>query len=355
MYMVMRPIRLMTMWFFMWSGSMMWRYFAQTKQPFPTLVLKTYTDPIVLTNYKLLIDAQKKRWIPCEYEIATIPDLIYTSWMDRLYLERLEYKTLRIQDLLEHHHNDWEAVLFIMLSRNFGTKINGDAFQSLAGRIPFPVVRKCLDQPFQLEALLLGLGGLLPEDSTETYVLQLQGEYEFLQHKFKLDDQGIPPIHYHKLRPSNFPTIRLSQLAATYHNHPQLFQKICEVQTLDEFYDLFNSKASPYWNTHYSFNKSHTSRTKKLSKAFIDLLMINTIIPIRFAYAKYKGVENHDFLLELMRGITAEKNSIIQKFDSLRPRAQHALDSQALIELKTNYCDHKRCLQCRIGNWLLGR
>jgi len=319
-----------------------------------TLTLKKYIQNEALVNYKKLF-AYKRRWIPCENELKRVPQLQYTAWLDRLYLERLEAKTQEIQHRLNLVNNDWEAVLFVMLSRNFGTKINGDAFQSLAAKVSFPIVRKCTQEPFQLEALLLGLGNLLPEDSTDSYVLQLESEYAFLQHKFNLDAVGVLPIQFYKLRPPNFPTIRLSQLARLYTKHPQLFRKIITTTSIEEIYTLFTVQASHYWDTHYSFGKVHKKRTKRLSKSFIDLLVINTVIPLKFAYARFIGKENQEALWDLIRQIKPENNTVISRFDTLGARAEQALDTQALLQLKTSYCDQQRCLQCAIGNWLIGK
>lgn len=320
-----------------------------------TLQLKDYIADKALGNYHQLFEGKQKKWIPCENQLKTVPDIHYKNWMDRLYLERLEYKTQEIQTVLDRMHNDWEATLFVMLSRNFGTKINAEAFQSLATKLTFPIVRKCTQEPFQLEALLLGLGGLLPEDSTDSYVLQLESEYAFLQHKFALNPEGILPIQFYKLRPPNFPTIRLSQLARLYTEHPQLFQKMMATTGLDDFYQLFTVHASVYWDTHHSFGKAQPSRVKKLSKNFIDLLLINTIIPIKFAYGRYTGQENQEALFALMRQVKSEKNTIISRFDTLGATAQNALDTQALLQLKKNYCDERQCLRCGIGNWLMGK
>jgi len=320
-----------------------------------TLQLKDYVNRDTLENYTKLFTTERRSWIPCEKELNQIPPLQYTAWLDRLYLERLEAKTQEIQHILDRVNNDWEATLFVMLSRNFGTKINAEAFQSLATKLTFPIVRKCTQEPFQLEALLFGLGGLLPENSTDSYVLQLEGAYEFLIHKFGLQSEGILPIQFYKLRPPNFPTIRLSQLARLYTTHPQLFRKSIAMTTIEDFYTLFRIQASQYWDTHYSFSKSHKSQVKKLSKSFIDLLLINTIIPIKFAYGRFTGQEDQEALFALMRQLKPEKNTIISRFDTLGAQAEQALDTQALLQLKKSYCDQQQCLKCGIGNWLMGK
>lgn len=323
--------------------------------PLPTLQLKDYVSNEALENYQKLFRNQSKKWINCEDSLLDVPTPIWAHWQERLYLERLERKTGAIQELLKQSNNDWEGVLFVMLMRNFGTKINGASFQSLAQHIDFNTIRKCAQEPFRLEALLLGAGGLLPEDSVDSYVLQLQSEYEFVQRKFQIDTQGILPIQFFKLRPDNFPTIRLSQLAMLYYTIPGLFQKLMSSDTIDAFYTLLQVQASTYWDTHFSFTTSQKKRAKKLSKSFIDLLLINTIIPLRFAYSQYQGKDHHEEIVALISQIKPEKNTIIQKYDTLKPKAEHAMQTQALIQLKAEYCSKHKCLQCAVGNWLIGR
>ncbi|WP_299769807.1 DUF2851 family protein [uncultured Dokdonia sp.] len=329
--------------------------FRKDNTAIPTLQLKDYVAKDALANYTTLFENQSQKWINCENSISKVPDAIWNHWQERLYLERLERKTDAIKEILSHTNNDWEGALFVMLLRAFGTKVNGDSFQSLAEHIDFTVIRKCAQEPFRLEALLLGVGGLLPEDSVDSYVLQLQGEYEFVHHKFQLETEGILPIQFFKLRPDNFPTIRLSQLAMLYYTIPGLFQKLMHVEKLSDFYDILNVQASTYWDTHYSFSTLQKKRVKKLSKSFIDLLLINTIIPIKFAYSQYTGKEETDTILDFITAIKSEQNSIIKKYNEIRPKTESALHSQALIQLKTTYCSENRCLQCAVGNWLIGK
>ena len=329
--------------------------FRADNTPLPTLALKDYVSQEQLTGYKNLFAHQDRRWIPCQNELPEVPSHIWNHWQERLYLERLQHKTQRINILLEESNNDWEHVLFIMLARNFGTKVNGASFESLAKAIDFSVIRKCAQEPFRLEALLLGAGGLLPEESVDSYALQLEGEYEFVQHKFTLNRGGVLPIQFFKLRPANFPTIRLSQLAILYHRVPGLFQRLIKESSLAGMYEILLVQASTYWDTHFNFGKSQTNRPKKLTKAFIDLLLVNTVIPLKFAYNQYLGKDDHEELLILIQQIKPEKNTIVQKYDELRPEAASAMQSQALIQLKNEYCTKHQCLQCSVGNWLLGK
>ena len=242
-----------------------------------------------------------------------------------------------------------------MLARNFGTKINGLAFHSLAETIDFGIVRKCARIPFQLEALFFGMGGLLSYNSTDSYVLQLHGEYEYLKNKFSLENEGVLPIQFFKLRPDNFPTIRLAQLAQLYHKHSDLFQKLMNAKTLKICYEIFEVAASSYWDTHYSFSTPQKKREKRLTKSFMDLLLINTVIPLKFAYNQHQGKAEQEDILSLISEIKPENNVIIKKYSSLGLPTKNAQETQALLSLKTQYCEPNQCLSCGIGNWLIGK
>lgn len=321
----------------------------------PTLELKKFVTKDTLSNYKTLFSRQQEKWINCETHLQEVPKSILDHWLERLYIERLEYKTQSIQSLLLQTHYDWEAVLFCMLARNFGTKINGLAFHSLAETIDFGIVRKCARIPFQLEALFFGMGGLLSYNSTDSYVLQLHGEYEYLKNKFSLENEGVLPIQFFKLRPDNFPTIRLAQLAQLYHKHSDLFQKLMNAKTLKTSYKIFEVAASPYWDTHYSFSTPQKKREKRLTKSFMDLLLINTVIPLKFAYNQHQGKAEQEDILSLISEIKPENNVIIKKYSSLGLPTKNAQETQALLSLKTQYCEPNKCLSCGIGNWLIGK
>lgn len=326
--------------------------YRKDNTPIPTLILKNYVSQDLLNKYyKLFIKNEK--WINCETDFNTIDDFAIKNWLERLYFERLERKSEAIEALLKTSKNDWEAVLFKMLSRSFGLKVNGDAFFSVANSFEFSIWRKVQPKQIQIEALLFGQSGLLNIEIQEPYHLALKKEYKFLQQKFNLFNNAITPIQFFRLRPPNFPTIRLSQLANLYHNSQNLFSKLIEINTVDAFYDLFSVMASEFWDTHYTFETKSKKSKKKLTKSFIDLLLINAIIPLKFSYAKHQGQQINETIIELIQNITSEKNSIIKKFNTLKPVSKTALDSQALLELKTNYCSKNKCLQCVIGNSLL--
>jgi hypothetical protein len=326
--------------------------FRKNNSIVPTLELKEVVDKTVLLNYSKLLSA-KDKWINCEADFAEVAPFVLESWLERLYIERLERKSETIEKLLQDSKNNWEAVLFKMLAKNFGLKVNGEAFFSMANAVDFQIIRKLQNNQTTLEALFFGLTGLLDQDIQEPYFLVLQKEYRYLKRKYNLHDTEVVPIQFFRLRPQNFPTIRLSQLATLYHLHSSLFSQIMEISSLKTIYKLFQVSTSVFWETHYSFGKASKPSNKKITKAFVDLLIINTIIPLKFAYARHQGKDVNDFLLELIQQIPSEKNSIVSAFNKIKKVSHTAMQSQALIQLKTTYCDKNQCLKCAVGNALI--
>lgn len=323
--------------------------FRQDNTEIPTLELRNYSDKKLIENYKALLSNQNK-WINCEQDFADVDSFIIDNWLERIFLERLERKSDTIQELLIDSKNDWEAVLFKLLAKTFGLKVNGDAFFSLAHSIDFSIIRKAQSKPEQLEALFFGQAGLLEAEVQDPYYLNLVKHYRFLKQKFQLDNQHVLPLQFFRLRPPNFPTIRLSQLAMLYQRHRNLFSKVMALQTIEELYEVFDISTSSFWDTHYTFEKQSKASVKKLTKSFMDLLVINTILPLKFCYAKHNGQEGEDQIIDIANGITSEDNSIIKAFNSLKKVSHSALQSQALIQLKSEYCDKNKCLHCAIGN-----
>lgn len=326
--------------------------FAKNNLPIATLQLKDVVDFNLINSYKKLF-LNDSRWINCENSFSSIDDFTFNNWKERLYFERIEQKTSVIEDLLKTSKNDWEAVLFKMLVKNFGLKVNGEAFFSLANSIDFSLIRKLQNSTNLLEALLFGQAGLLEEDVQNSYYINLVKDYAFLKSKYTLSNINVLPVQFFRLRPPNFPTIRLSQMASLYNLHGNLFSKIIETNVINDFYELLKVETSSFWKSHYTFNKESKTIKKSVSKSFIDLLLINTIIPIKFCYAKHKGININEDIVSLISSIASEKNSIISAYNKLKPVSKTALDSQALIHLKTNYCNTNLCLKCAIGNAFL--
>ncbi len=316
-----------------------------------TLELKNKVNPLVVANYQKLINAPKK-WILCESSIHKVDSFIVSNWLERLYFERLEQKSVLISKLLTQSNNDWETVLFKLLLKNFGLKVNGDAFFALSNRIQFSIIRKEQDKLYRLEALLLGMAGLLENTNHHPHMAFLKKEFNYLKSKHKLVPRSSA-IKFFRLRPHNFPTIRLAQLAGLYHTHIALFSKLMSIDNLTEMYHLFHIEVDKFWDTHYTFDSTSKPRKKRLSKSFKDLLLINTIIPLKFMYQHHVGRPNNELIVHFMNEIASEKNSIITQFSKLTISSNSATESQALLQLKTTYCNEHRCLRGAIGKNLL--
>lgn len=326
--------------------------FMKNNQPLPTLELKNFVDDNLLTNYKQLI-YQKKSWIPCESQISDIDEFLMKNWLERLYFERLERKSTLIKELLNQSNGNFEAVLFKLLAKNFGLKVNGDAFLQLANSIDFSIIRKVRFNEDELMALLFGQAGFLEDDIEVVYHQNLKKTYQYLQHKYQLKPISKNLFQFFRMRPHNFPTIRIAQFVSLYVTHQNLFSKLMYISKKEEFCELFNFNINNFWQTHYTFEKTSKKSSKRLTKSFIDLMLINTIIPLKFVYLQHRNEFVQEEFLSLIQQISSEKNSIISKFSDIKITSKNAMDSQALLELKNKYCNEKRCLHCAIGNRLL--
>lgn len=325
--------------------------FRKNNSEIPVLALKSYVSDATVQQYQSLV--LPKSWIFCEKEIASVADFTMKNWQERLFFERLERKAKPIEDLLESTNQDWEAVLFCLLAKNFGLNTNGGIFLKIAQALPFVSVRKESFEVENLEALLLGSSALLDSEKEDTYFKDLKFRYFYLLHKYQLSKPVLEPVQFFKHRPDNFPTIRLSQLANLYHNEQNLFSKLIAIRSVQEVYALFKISVSAYWQTHYLFDKESPKKKKALSASFIDLIIINTIIPIQFAYSKSCGKEISEDLIALLVQVAPESNAIIQKFHSFGINAKNAFETQSLLQLKNEYCNNSKCLECGIGLELL--
>lgn len=326
--------------------------YRKNNSEIPVLELKKYISLNEVDKYSSLM--RSKSWINCESQIASVDDFILANWKERLFFERLERKSKVIMELLEATNNDWDAVLFCLLAKNFGLNTNGDLFFKMANALPFSVIRKESLIEENIEALFFGISNLL-EDTTyeDLYYKELQSNWTHLKNKYNLKQVLFEPLQFFKLRPDNFPTIRLSQLAKLYHRNHSIFEQIINAASNEELYKIFSVNSSEYWNRHYNFDKRSTFKKKTISKKFIDLIIINTIVPLRFAYANHIGKENTEALITLVENIKPESNTIIQKFKQLDVTVKSALDSQSLLQLKNEYCAKNKCLKCDIGIHLI--
>lgn len=302
------------------------------------------------TNYQNLLDA--KTWIACENQFHKIDPIILQLGFNRLMIERLENKTEEILTRLQQNNNDWNTTFYQMLARMFGFKVNAIPFELLAKSLPIEILAKQKSSLFQLEALLFGNSGLLNDQLLgDDYYINLRNEYSFLYKKYKLNGIESHLWKFMRLRPGNFPTVRISQFAALIHRSHGLFSKIIEIENLDELKKLFKVNASEYWNAHYSFNKKSTRDTvKELGETSVDMLIINVVIPFLFVYGEKQNKEHlKNRALEFLEQLPAEINSIIEKWGKLGVNSRSAFESQALLQLKNKYCDQKKCLNCHIG------
>ncbi|MES2575763.1 MAG: DUF2851 family protein [Bacteroidota bacterium] len=327
--------------------------FRKNNTEIPVLELKNYVDKETISNYQSLVTP--KSWIFCEKELSKIPQFTFKNWQERLLFERMERKSKPVFELLQQTNQDWEAVLFCLLAKNFGLNTNGEIFLKIVQSIPFSIIRKESFEVENLEALLLGTAGLLDMEKEDTYFRDLKFRYFYLLHKYQLDKKIVEPVQFFKHRPDNFPTIRLSQLANLYHIQRNLFSKISVSNSVAAIYDIFDVSTSDYWQSHYQFDKESPKKKKKLSRSFIDLIIINTIIPLQFAYARSQGKEIAEDLIQLLDEVTSEKNAVIDKFSSFGIKSKNAFESQSLLQLKNEYCNKSRCLECAIGMELLKR
>ena len=300
-------------------------------------------------NYEQLSNEQK--WIPCADKIGAVPNIFIQSWKNALLTERLEQKMQTINDLLIEKNQHWEEAFYITLARNFGFGTNSQAFESLAKSLPLTALGKHKNNQFQLEALLFGQAGLLNEDAVDEYALKLKQEYEFLRAKFTLQPMFASQWKLLRLRPDNFPHIRIAQFAGLIHSSSKLFSKIVENPNIEYLRTVFACEPSVYWQTHYLFSAESSKKNKKLGARSINGILINTVVPFLFCYAHQKYIQElKDKALQLLEQIPCEINSVVTGWKNLEISADSAYDSQALLQLKKHYCDEKKCLRCRIGH-----
>jgi hypothetical protein len=318
-----------------------------------TLELKERFNPKLYKNYLQLLES--KEWISCENKINTVDKLTFDSWLERLLVERLERKTDNILQSLKLNKNSWEETFYHQLAKNFGFNLNSLPFEMLAKSLPLSYLGKHKSNLMQIEALLFGQAGLLNKKFKDDYPNQLKKEYEFLKRKFSLQSMDGSQWKFLRLRPSNFPTIRIAQFAQLIHKSSHLFSKILETDKHDQIKKLFEASVSDYWLTHYTFDKSSARRKKNLGETAMQIILINTVVPFLFAYGKQKQSEVYEErALAFLGKIEAEKNSIIKHWKTLGIDSDNAGQAQALIQLKNEYCSKKNCLNCAIGNKIIG-
>lgn len=312
----------------------------------------------VAENYRELLATD--HYPPCHRIIASLPRMTVSAWMAALQAERLEQKTEAIGRRAAAKGGSWEEAYFVTLARNYGFGINGDAFEAWAMNVPLQAVAHHRDDLFQVEALFMGQAGLLDDEAPglrhrekarrDGHFARMQSEYRYLAHKFGLKPMDRTLWRFLRLRPQNFPHIRISQLAVLYHEGRTGLSRLVECADADAMRALLASHVSPYWETHYTFGSESAKNQKRLSPRSLDLLVINTAIPMLFAYGRHTMNEALcDRAFELLDSLRAENNTIIRTWRECGLNVKTAGDSQALIQLKREYCDRRDCLRCRFG------
>ena len=318
-------------------------------QLIPTLELKTRVDDAIVSTYRNLVSSAEE--IPCAPKLPGLRRIIVFSALDRVLSIRLENKSREVEELLSSNRGDWEETCYQVLARNFGFKVNADPFFMLARMVPYKTLMKHSDKLFQIEAMLFGVAGFLDDDHDYEYYKVLQREFTLLRRKYGLDHVMMNKTQWKflRLRPANFPTIRIAQLASYLHYRQNIFSSMlnCSFEKLREDLD---TPPSSFWQTHYNFSHESHIKDGQAGSSSIDNVLINTIVPLNACYAKIKDDETYmDRALRILYSLPSESNSITRKWNNFSIKSRNAFDSQALIELYNNFCSRHRCLECNIG------
>lgn len=320
----------------------------------PQLVLEV--SPQFNADYASLVGATIE--VPCATKIKQVPHLTIVEWVEGLAFERLHGKVERIHQLLNSFNGSWEDVCYVTLARNFGFGINNDAFERLARRTPLRLLGKHSDSVLQIEALLFGQAGMLDaqKPGMDSYYNQLCTEYAFLSNKFQLTPMEKESWKLFRIRPQNFPYRRIAMLAQFIEGGFRMMNRILEAEGEKEMRALFEVELSGYWTKHYTFGKPNERATATLSRSSIDIILINTVAPLLYAYGELTGnYEMTDKAIKLLEDLRAENNSIVSHFVAYGIDCPDALTSQALVQLKREYCDARKCIYCKIGHHLLSK
>lgn len=322
-------------------------YYDTERLDIPTIEIKGKFDESIYERYNGYL--RSRRWIPCEKIIAGIQQFTWLLWLERIVVERLETQVKDVFSKLAANNQDWEETLYQRIMRYCGLKVNNDAFERLAQLLPLRILRKHIDNPLQVEAMFFGCAGFLEQDFTEEYPILLQREYKILKSKFHLTTMPKSYWKFLRLRPPNFPTIRIAQMASMLCLSDNFFSKALTVNDLDSIRNLFNVDVNNYWDTHFQFEKPSNERKKTLGKAAVDVLIINAVIPVLFSYGIYHDNQKlKDKSLGFLSEMEPEDNVVIRKFVSLGVNVSNAQQTQALLQLYNSYCKRRKCLNCRV-------
>jgi len=321
------------------------------QKPLPTLVLKGIVNENIFENHESLLQA--KTFVPCQKSIANVPSIITHSWFDRMLAERIEDKALMVNEIMQNTNNSWEETFYQMLGYTFGFGLNKHTFLKTAQSLPLQIIAKHKNNITQIEALLFGTAGLLNDYFADDYPKTLQNEYNFLKTKYQLKQfVRKQEWHFSKMHPTNFPSIRLAQFAQLIFTSSHLFSKILECKNITEIEKLFAASVSEYWKTHYVFDTKSVAKNKNLGATSLQLIIINTVVPVLYSYSK-TNAKYRELALEYLQNIAPERNGIIKNWKATGVEVNNAYTSQALLHLKNNYCNNKLCLKCAVGGYLV--
>ncbi|MDH5397328.1 MAG: DUF2851 family protein [Cyclobacteriaceae bacterium] len=319
----------------------------------PTLALSDRTDPGLIERHQSLTDNLSA--VPCAQSLNKVNNITRYGMLDRVAVERLQEKATRIRGFMDETKSDWEETTYRLLCRNFGFNKNTQPFESLARTLPLNILRKYKENQFQLEALLFGQSGFLNNRINDSYFQALKKEYLYLAHKHVLSQSVVfETWKFNRLRPANFPTLRMAQLAAIFHDSYQLFHRMVYSENILDIKALLSKTVSSYWQHHYNFGKKTESKTGNMGMQSVEILIINTVIPLQVAFGHSIGNLNFtDKALAFLQQLPPEKNKIIHHWKSLGVVVNNAFDTQALLQLYNHYCKSKKCLSCLIGHSIL--
>ncbi len=316
----------------------------------PTLELKTRVDQSLIQKYRQLLN-HVANYVPCETHFAQVADIAKIATLDKLAMERLLEKSSLITTLLHSNNGDWEETAYQLLAKNMGLKVNSEPFLDLAQSLPIKILKKHQHNLLQTEALLFGMAGFLNESQEGDYFQQLSKEFAFLKHKYGLAPKlNIFSWKFLRLRPANFPTLRLAQLATLIHQQKSIFASFLYIDSYKTLTQWLTEKPSEFWQKHYQFDKSSKQVTASLGKSTVDNIIINTAVPLLVAYGK--SLDNQQYIekaISWLENTKPENNKITRIWQALDFKPKTALDSQAQIQLYNQYCLKRRCLRCNIG------
>lgn len=320
----------------------------------PAIELRNRVDEKLLLNYKKLVNSPEA--IPCARSMADLNEITRLSMLDKALSYRLEDKSRAVLKLYERNGNNWDETCYQMLSKNFGFKVNADPFLQLSQSVQYKTLLKHSDKLYQVEALLFGQAGFLEDISGDEYFTLLLREYRLLSQKYRINQKTLNKAQWRflRLRPANFPTIRIAQFAALLHSQNNIFSRILESTSHKSLKELFTVSQSDYWLHHYQFDGSDKESIPPLGEMSIDNIIINTVVPLLAAYGKLRDEQEYvDRAVQILHEIQGEENSITRQWTALGISMKTAFDSQASIELYNHFCMKRRCLECNIGAALI--